>query len=1175
MWVGCRLRRAQSPETGYQKLSNQPKHGGSLPLSHQMNRVLKSQFDLSPAKRALMKSMVDAECVNDSRAGRIPKIKRSDPVPASFAQRRLWFLDQLEAGQCLYNMPVARCLKGRLDIAALEHSLAEIVRRHETLRTSFVPLEGEPMQVISDPQPFHLPLTDLSHLTATEREHEARQQVIDEAKQVFDLAEGPLFRARLLKLADDEHLLLLTLHHIVSDGWSMGVLFQELSALYNAYTRGAASPLQELDVQYADYSAWQRESLQGEALDAQLSYWKQQLLDAPPVLELPTDAPRPALQSYKGATQSFSLPAELSQQLKALSQREGVTLYMTLLGAFQILLGRYSGQDDIVVGTPSAGRDRVEVQPLIGFFVNTLVIRTKLLRNLTLDELLQQVKNTVLDAQAHQDVPFERLVEELQPDRSLSYQPMFQSMFQLQNASRDEWTLDGLQCSSFFREGRDVANFDLSLAMSDAPPELTGVIEYSTELFERTTIDRLIGHFQTLLTNIVAYPQHAISDLAMVKESEQRQLLVEWNDTAREFALGHGVADLFEQQAVRTPEKVAVAFEEHTLSYTELNERANQLAHYLRQQDIGPESMVGILLQRSPEMVVCLLATLKTGAAYLPLDPAYPVERLSFMLLDAGVRVLLTEQSLKSLVPDFPGRKFCVDTEWESLREFSGANLQPLTSADNLAYVIYTSGSTGTPKGVAITHGSLANYVVTAAEEFKLKAADRVLQFASLSFDTSAEEIYPCLIRGATLVLRTDSMINSAADFLRACEKQYITVLNLPTAYWHELAAALDANDVSIPASMRLVIVGGEKALPERLASWWQHVDPSVQLKNGYGPTEGTIVTTFSNLKKNDGVAREVSIGRAIANTQVYVLDGSEQPVPVGVPGEMYIGGAGLARGYLNLPALTAERFVPNPFSSVPGSRLFRTGDRIAHSGDGNLEFRGRLDNQTKIRGFRVEPGEIETLLRQSEQVRDAVVVVKSDNEGEKRLLAYVVLKDDSRLSASELRSFVAEHLPLYMVPSAFVILDKLPLKTNRKVDVQALPDPQSYFAETGNYEAPRTTVEETLCEIWSEVLRVHRVGINDNFFELGGHSLLAGRITARARESFGVELPIRSLFEAPTVSLLAPKLEQLKEISEQDVASSMPVRPRGDGNLGQLLAQIAQFSEDEVRSMLAGEIHI
>ena len=1139
-----------------------------------MQQALKSQFDLSPAKRALMKSMIDAECAKNSQAERIPKAKRSDPVPASFAQRRLWFLDQLEAGQSLYNMPIARRLKGSLDVAALEKSFAEIVRRHETLRTSFVAVEGEPVQVISDPQPFRLPLTDLSHLSATEREHEARQQAIYEAKQVFDLTGGSLFRARLLKLADDDHLLLLTLHHIVSDGWSMGVLFQELSALYNAYSRGAVSPLPELDVQYADYSTWQRELLQGDVLDEQLSYWKQQLLDAPRVLELPTDAPRPAVQSYKGATESFSLPVELSQQLKALAQREGVSLYMTLLAAFHVLLGKYTGQEDVLVGTPSAGRDRVEVQPLIGFFVNTLVIRTKLFSKLTFCELVQQVKNTVLDAQSHGDLPFERLVEELHPERSLSYQPMFQSMFQLQNAARDEWKLEGLQCSSFFRDGRDVANFDLSLTIWDAKPGLTGTFEYSTELFGPATIERLIGHFQTLLENVVAHPQHTISDLAIVDETERRQLLVEWNDTGREFALGHGVADLFEQQAARTPEKVAVVFEDQTLSYSELNARANRLAHHLRQQGIGPESMVGILLHRSPEMVVCLLATLKTGAAYLPLDPAYPVERLSFMMLDAGVRVLLTEQSLNALLPQFPGHKFCVDTEWKSLRQLSETNPQPLNSADNLAYVIYTSGSTGSPKGVAITHGSLANYVVTAAEEFKLKAADRVLQFASLSFDTSAEEIYPCLIRGATLVLRTDAMINSAAGFLRACEKKYITVLNLPTAYWHELAAALETNDVSIPASMRLVIVGGEKALPERLATWWQHVDPSVQLKNGYGPTEGTIVTTFSSLKKNDDGAREVSIGRAIANTQVYVLDGSEQPVPIGVPGELYIGGVGLARGYLNLPALTAERFVPNPFSSSPGSRLFRTGDRIAHSGNGNLQFRGRVDNQTKIRGFRVEPGEIETLLRRSEQVRDAVVVVKTDDEGEKRLFAYVVLKDDARLSSSELRSFVAEHLPLYMVPSAFVILDKLPLKTNRKVDLQALPDPPSYFAETGNYEAPRTPVEERLCEIWAEVLRVDRVGINDNFFDLGGHSLLAGRITARARDSFGVELPMRSLFEAPTISLLAPRVEQLKEISNQDAGLSMRVHPRGDGNLAQLLAQISQLSEEDVRSMLAAQSH-
>ena len=1141
-----------------------------------MKPVVKSQFDLSPAKRALLRSMVRAK---NSPADRIPKAKRSNLVPASFAQRRLWFLDELEIGKCLYNMPTALRLTGKLDIAALEHSLAEIIRRHETLRTSFVAVEGEPMQVISDPQPFTLRLRDLSHLSALEREQEARRQASDEAKQVFDLAAGPLFRVRLLKLDDAEHLLLLTLHHIISDRWSTGVLFRDLSILYNAYVSSKVSPLPELNVQYADYAIWQRESLQGEVLDEQLSYWKEQLLDAPPVLELPSDAPRPPVQSYKGTTLSFTLPNELSQQLKALAQREGVTLYMTLLAAFQILLGRYTGQEDTVVGTPSAGRDRDEVQPLIGFFVNTLVIRTKLFRKLTFCQLLQQVKETVLSAHAHQDLPFDRLVEELQPERSLSYQPMFQVMFQLQNASRDEWRLDGLECR-FLREGRDVANFDLSLTMWDAVPNLTGAIEYSTELFEQATIERLIEHYRTLLANIVAHPQRPIADLAMVTETERQQLLVEWNDTAREFALGHGVAELFEQQAARTPEKVAVVHEEKTLTYGELNERANQLAHYLRQQGVGPESLVGILLERSPEMVIALLGTLKAGAAYLPLDPGYPVERLSFMLLDGGVQVLLTEQALVRRLPDYDGQffchSFCIDTQWESLRRLSGANLRPVVSADNLAYVIYTSGSTGMPKGVAITHGSLANYVMAAGEIFQIEPADRVLQFASVTFDTSAEEIYPCLIRGATLVLRTESMINSAAEFLSACEKKQITVLNLPTAYWHELAAALDGEDVKVAASIRLVIVGGEKALPERLASWWRYVDHSVQLKNGYGPTEGTIVATFCDVEKNDDVARGVSIGRAIANAQVYVLDQNEQPVPIGVPGELYVGGAGVARGYLNLPALTAERFVPHPFSSVPGARLFRTGDQVCHSGDGNLKFRGRLDNQTKIRGFRVEPGEIETLLRQLEQVRDAVVIVKTDDDGEKRLLAYVVPKDDSSLSTSELRSFVAEHLPQYMIPSAFMILDKLPLKTNRKVDLKALPDPQSYHFETGkNYEAPRTTVEEVMCDIWAEVLRLDQVGINDNFFELGGHSLLAGRVTAHVREKLGVELPMRSLFEAPTINLLAQRLEQLKRTAEQEIVTSMPVHQRGEGNLAQLLAEIARLSEEDVRSMLAGEMRI
>ena len=927
-------------------------------------------------------------------------VSRNGKFQLSFAQQRMWFLHQLDSSSPFYNESLQIQIIGALNVTVLEQSVNEIIRRHEALRTTFPTIEGVPFQAIAPTLTITLPVMNLQGLT----EASVQQLVAREVRQPFDLVTGPLLRVTLLYLSPETHLLILTIHHIITDGWSMGIFFKELGTFYQAFTNGEPSPLPELAIQYADFSVWQRQWLTGEVMQKQVDYWKQQLADAPPLLKLPTDYPRPPVQTFCGATRLFELDPDLTFQLKTLSKKSGVTLFVTLLTAFVTLLYRYSSQEDICVGFPIANREYSELDPLIGFFVNTLVLRTQIEENLSFSGLLEKVGHIALDAYAHQNAPFEQVVEALQPERSLGYNPLFQVMFTLDNLSVDTFELPGIKLTPQ-RVDRGTAQFDLSLSIGPTKKGLIGSWEYNSDLFEPDTIARMTGHFQTLLEAIFANPDQRVGELCLLTEPERYQLLVEWNNTTKEYPFDKCIHKLFEEQVTRSPDAIAVILEGEQLTYRELNQRANIIAHHLRALGVGPEVLVGICVERSPLMVVGLLGILKAGGAYVPLDPAYPAERLAYMLSDSQVKVLLTQQKLAETLPQNQAKLISLDKDWPTSDTTSQENPVTEVKPNNLAFVIYTSGSTGQPKGVMICHQSVVNYTVAKKVLYGINSSDRILQFSSLSFDGAIDEIYTCLSWGATLVLRSDEMLSSFRTFLQKSQEWQVTVLALPTTYWHQLVTEIAATQDSLPASVRLVSVVGEAVLPDKLRLWQEYVQSHRQshhqlvkpplLMNGYGPTEATVDTTICNLSELvlEETQLQVPIGRPIANVQVYILNQYLQIVPIGVPGELYIGGAGLARGYLNRPDLTAEKFIPNPFSNEPEERLYKTGDLVRYLSDGNIEFLGRIDNQVKIRGFRIELGEIETVLTQHSEVGQAVVVVHEDQPGNKRLVAYVVLK--------------------------------------------------------------------------------------------------------------------------------------------------------------------------------------
>lgn len=1076
---------------------------------------------LSQQQQALLEKLLREEGLSVTAQ---PVASRRDGLnryPLSYAQQRLWFLDQLEPGHALYNMPVAVRLVGEVDERVLSQVVNEVVRRHEVLRTTFTTIDGMPVQRIASERETTLPVEDLTDLPEEARERRAQELAQAEAQMPFDLTTGPLLRVRLLRLTTTEHIVLFTMHHIVADGWSMGVLVQEVAALYRAYVQQQPSPLPELPMQYADFADWQRQWLSGPILQQQLTYWTEHLAGVPAVLNLPTDRPRPSAQSYRGATHSFTVAASTVMGLYQVGLQAQATLFMTLAAALNVLMARYSGQNDICLGTPIANRTRAELEPLIGFFVNTVVLRTRIDSSQPFVTLLEQVRTTALNAYAHQDIPFEHVVEVLNPERQLSHTPLFQVMLVLQNAPMEKLELPGLTLSSMQIEST-TAQFDLTVDLVEANGQLYGTVGYNKDLFEAATIERLTSHYIRLLEAIVADPTSRVSELPMLSSAERTQLLVDWNATAMDCPATQTIQALFEVQMERTPEAVAVVYEDQQLTYRELNARANQLARYLCAAGVGPDALVGLCVERSLEMIVGVLGILKAGGAYVPLDPTYPMERLHYMLSDSRPVVLLTQASLCAMLPVTEIPTLCLDTQWATVATEPTENLPHPPLPQHLAYVIYTSGSTGNVKGVLVTHGNVVHSTMARLITYR-EGPGSFLLLSSVAFDSSVAGIFGTLAQGGQLVLPAAGKgLEPGILWELICQRRIAQLLTVPSFY----RLLLEQMPVTKGHRLRSVILAGEECGSDLLVKH-RSLLPGVRFFNEYGPTEATVWSTVHEGRDWESTPT-VPIGRPIANTLIYILDGDLEPVPIGVAGELHIAGVGLARGYLRRPDLTAEKFVPNPFSQEPGARMYKSGDLARYLPDGNIEYLGRLDQQVKIRGFRVELGEVEAAIQALPGVREAVVLVREDNPEDKRLVAYVVAKSGTEpMETGGLRSRLALALPAYMVPAAFVFLEQFPLTPNGKLNRKALPA-STRGAE--RYVSPRTPLETQLAQIWATVLQLDQVGVEDNFFELGGHSLLATRLLSQVRTAFQVNVPLRAIFEAPTISELARLIEAIRE---------------------------------------------
>jgi amino acid adenylation domain-containing protein len=1076
-------------------------------------RELSKEIGVSAEELELFEYLLEEEGLADvSSEQTVPRRESDVDIPLSFEQERLWFLDQLQPGDAAYNMPGIAWLEGNLNAGALERSLNEIIRRHEVLRTRFRAHRGRAVQVISPSLHVSLTPIDISHISADERESEARRLAQAEAEKPFDVAHGPLVRAGLVRLSETNHLLLVTLHHMIADGWSITLLVQELGSLYAAYSSGEESPLRELEVSYADYAVWQREWLSGERLEKELGYWRKQLSGVTPVLKLPQAQTRSGESGRRGAVETVRVSRELTQGLRELGRREGATLFMTLLAAWQVLLWRLSGERDVAVGTPVAGRGRSELEPLIGFFVNTLVLRTKLEPEASFTAVLRRVREVCLEGYAHQEAPFERVVEELRPERELSHNPLFQVLFALQNMPTHELALADLKLTALEIEN-PAARFDLALEVSEITDELECRLTYDIDLFDAATIARMAQHFVNLAGAITTDPDQPISAVNFLSDDERQQLLFEWNRTLVEFPKNRCIHELFEAQAERTPEVLAVVFGDMRLSYRELNERANQWAHRLRNFDAGPETLIGLCVERAPEMIIGLLAILKAGAAYVPLAPDSPPERLGMIVKEAGIKLLLTQQKLMDQLPGEIAHLWPLDGD-EELSE-STKNPVTETGAGNLAYVIYTSGSTGSPKGVAITHRNLVHSTGARFVYYDEPVGSFVL-VSPVFFDSSVAGIFWTLCQGGKLVLPPKNFERDLLGLATLIDDEKAShLLCLPIVY----SLLLRQADPKHLQSLNTVIVAGEPCPIELPKSHFETM-PKADLYNEYGPTEGTVWTTVYKCVPEE--LKMIPIGRPVSNVQTYVLDDARQPVPVGVVGEVYIGGEGLARGYLDSPALTAERFVPHPFSLEPGARLYATGDLARYLTGGDLEYLGRRDHQVKIRGYRIELGEIEMALIDHPAVREAAATVAD----EQRVVAYLTLNGPTPPATEELRDFLRNKLPGYMLPSQFVVLDRMPLGANGKLDRNALPAlVASRPSLAAAYAAPQTPIEQTIAEVWREFLRLETVGVNDVFFELGGHSLLLVLVHEKLQQRLGREVPIADLFKFPTVRALAQHL--------------------------------------------------
>ena len=1068
--------------------------------------------------------MLIAAHKGDARLHSIPVRPRNQPLPLSFAQERLWFSAQIEGRPALYNEPWVLQLRGHLDVHALTAALHEIEQRHEILRTTFAVIDDELQQKIGDPRFTSLPCKELRNADTAA----IQAEVTDAWQRPFDLVRGPLWRAQLLQCAPTEHRLIIVMHHIICDDWSFRIFLDELSTFYAAKTGAQPQPLPPLPIQYADFAHWQRTQLQNETRERLLTYWRQQLTGAPPLLELPTDYPRPAQPRFVATRKTFAIPAALRQGLQAISQANQSTLFMTFFAAYVTLLYRYSGQDDFVIGVPSASRDRAEIEPLIGCFANTLPLRMRLPEQMTFCELLGQVKQHLLDGQEHQALPFEQLVEALAPERTLRYMPIVQVLFTWQMALTTSFNEKTDLTLSLMPLATLSAKFDLVLQIEEEGEQLVGTWDYDNSLFAPATIARMSGQLLTLLAGIIADPQTPLHALPLLTAAERHQLLVEWNNTAVAHPLDQCVHQLFEHHAACTPNATALVYAGESMSYGELNRQANQLAHYLIKRGVGPERIVGVCIERSLAMVVGLLAIFKAGAAYLPLDANYPQERLGFMLEDADIALLLTQDQFVPRLPQaafttyrspYPHRTMvCIDRDAPAIAAECEQNPenrdQRASRSDNLAYLIYTSGSTGQPKGVAVTQRNLTNFTCTEIRRFAFAADSRVLQFAALSFDASLSEICTALCAGGSLYLPTPEQALPGPALADLLLDAGITHVKLPPSALAVLPR------VAYPA-LKVLMTIGEACTSDQIAFWSR----GRRFCNGYGPTEATIGITGA---EGANCTEAPPIGRPYDNTQVYVLDAHRQPVPIGVAGELYLAGEQIARGYWRRPQLNADKFIPAAeFPFAANGRLYRTGDLVRYLADGNLDFIGRIDQMVKLRGMRIELGEIETVLNQHELVQESVVLVQAYAVGDQRLVAYVVLQTTAGDVRGKLLKHLKNKLPPHMVPAAIVLLARFPTLPNGKVDRKALPVPTADDWKTVAFVAPRTTTEHVLAAIWADMLKQAQVGIYDNFFALGGHSLLVTELIFRLQTALGLEIGVRMIFEHPTIAELAERIDE------------------------------------------------
>jgi amino acid adenylation domain-containing protein len=1095
-------------------------------INHNVESLTKRIEELSPVRRALLDKLLKAKGVGTTPSStRIQRRVKADFTPLSFAQQRMWVLHQIDPTNPFYIMPDAVRLQGTLDISALQLGFEEIVRRHDVLRTTYHMTERGPSQVVAPEQEvwefLDFAVVDFSELTGEEAEVAARRLALKEAVTVFDLSQGKTLRIKVIRLNEEDHIILFTLHHIASDIWSLNIFAREIAVLYDAFSQAKPSPLPELPIQYADFAVWQREVLQGDAYEKQLSYWQEHLKGSPALLELPTDRPRPGIQSFNGSSRSFVLTKTLATELLALTRQEDVTLFMALLTAFYILLHRYTGEKDIVVGTPMAGRNQSETEGLIGFFINTLALRTKLSGELSFRQLLKSVREVVLGASEHQDFPFEKLVEELQPERSLSYSPIFQAMFALQNVRGDGLELPGLKLVPVLREAL-VAKFDLTLFMAESGGDIDATFEYNTDLFDRATIERMIGHLERLLEGIVANPDQHILELPLLSPAEEEQQVSAWNKTAAPFPSNACLHNLFEEQVERTPHATALRCGSVQFSYTELNQRADELAQHLISCNISRESLVAVCLPRSAEMVISLLAVLKAGGAYLPLDLSSPPRRLRAILKEAQPSLLLTVSEWRELLlVGIETSVLCLDGKGDD-HEWSTVGVaivdKPAVSADNLAYVIYTSGSTGQPKGAMITHRGVVNYLTWCQSAYPLGEGSGAVVHSPIGFDLTVTSLYGPLVSGGCVhLLEEDEGVEVLAKVLEQSGQPY-SLVKLTPAHLEMLSRLIS---VDSQVQTRSMVIGGEALYGNDVKSWQERA-PEVRLINEYGPTETVVGCCVFEVEAQSDVTPLVPIGRPIANTRLYILNEEMRLLPAGVKGELYVGGEGVGRGYLRKPGATAERYVPDLFSEDGGGRLYRTGDLARYRKDGAIEYLGRIDSQVKVRGYRIELGEIEAVLRGFELVQDAIVRQKGETREARRLVAYVVPKANSDLAIAAVRDYLKSELPPYMIPSAIMTIDSLPLTLNGKIDYRELPPWDNEAQVRTAFVAPRNLVELHVAEIWQEVLNVPRVGATDNFFELGGHSMLGLRVSARVFEKFGYELPLSAFFEGGTVEHVA-----------------------------------------------------